>query len=93
LAVFFVLSPGMARKLDSVALLERQAERLAKTENLQEMRARMLYDAAWGARTLADAEVASTRAVPPSTSLLPDVSLVPVLSEEMSCDAPCWRSS
>src|SRR5262245_23546421 len=29
----------------------------------------------------------------PSTSLLPDGSLAPVLSEELSCDVPCWRSS
>src|SRR5262249_13544015 len=34
-----------------------------------------------------------SQTVPPSTSLLPDGSLAPVLSEELSCDAPCWRSS
>src|SRR5262249_61732655 len=34
-----------------------------------------------------------SQTVPPSTSLLPDGSLAPVLSEEMSCDVPCWRSS
>src|SRR6516164_5947120 len=28
---------------------------------------------------------------PPSTSLLPDGSLAPVLSEELSCDVRCWR--
>src|SRR5262245_25954454 len=34
-----------------------------------------------------------SQTVPPSTSLLPDGSLAPVLSEELSCDGPCWRSS
>src|SRR5262245_62148238 len=34
-----------------------------------------------------------SQTVPPSTSLLPDGSLAPVLSEELSCDVPCWRSS
>jgi hypothetical protein len=34
-----------------------------------------------------------SQTVPPSTSLLPDGSLAPVLSEELSCDLPCWRSS
>ena len=30
-----------------------------------------------------------SQTVPPSTSLLPDGSLAPVLSEELSCDVPC----
>src|SRR5262249_33712267 len=34
-----------------------------------------------------------SQTVPPCTSLLPDGSLAPVLSEELSCDARCWRSS
>src|SRR5262245_46132515 len=33
-----------------------------------------------------------SQTAPPSTSLLPDGSLAPVLSEELSCDGPCWRS-
>ena len=33
-----------------------------------------------------------SQTVPPSTSLLPDGSLAPVLSEELPCDGPCWRS-
>src|SRR5262249_32182485 len=34
-----------------------------------------------------------SQTVPPSTSLLPDGSLAPVLSEELSCGVPWWRSS
>ena len=34
-----------------------------------------------------------SQTAPPSTSLLPHGSLAPVLSEELSCDVPCCRSS
>src|SRR6516164_9219599 len=34
-----------------------------------------------------------SQTVPPSTRLLPDGSLAPVLSEELTCDVPWWRSS
>src|SRR5262249_24812936 len=34
-----------------------------------------------------------SQTAPPSTSLLRHGSLAPVLSEELSCDVPCWRSS
>src|SRR5262249_41026823 len=34
-----------------------------------------------------------SQTAPRSTSLLPDGSRAPVLSEELSCDVPCWRSS
>src|SRR5262249_44926623 len=34
-----------------------------------------------------------SQTAPPSTSLLPHGSRAPLLSEELSCDVPCWRSS
>src|SRR5262249_12210906 len=34
-----------------------------------------------------------SQTAPPSTSLLPTGSLAPVLSEDLSCDVPCWLSS
>jgi TolA-binding protein len=46
----------------AVAFLEGQAEQLKKEDKLQEVRARMLYEAAWGSRTLATPEVQSARA-------------------------------
>jgi len=47
---------------DSVSFLESQADQLKKAENLQEIRARMLYEAAWGLRLLAEPEVKAARA-------------------------------
>jgi len=46
---------------DGVVFLENQAEVLKKTENQQEIRARMLYEAAWGARILAEPELKNAR--------------------------------
>lgn len=42
---------------ESVAFLEGQAEQLKKNETVQDVRARMLYEAAWGTRILAEPEV------------------------------------
>ncbi len=47
---------------ESVGFLESQAEQLKKSEALQEVRARMLYEAAWGNRLLAEPEVKNARA-------------------------------
>lgn len=46
---------------DAVAHLEGQAEQLKKMETLPEVRARMLYDAAWALRTLAEPEIQAAR--------------------------------
>lgn len=46
---------------DSVQYLENQAEQLKKVETVQEVRAKMLYEAAWGARELAEPEVVTAR--------------------------------
>lgn len=48
---------------DSVAYLESQAEQVKANPALQEARGRMLYDAAWGARILAEPEIAAAKAV------------------------------
>src|SRR5262249_8458850 len=45
------------------------------------------------ARPCLECSSSLSQSAPPSTSLLPDGSLAPGLSEELSCDAPCWRSS
>jgi TolA-binding protein len=47
---------------DGVGFLEKEVERLAKAEGLEDVRARMLYEAAWGSRALADFELANARA-------------------------------
>ncbi len=48
---------------DAVAFLETQAEQLKKSPGLDEIRARMLYEAAWGTRVLAEPEIEATRKV------------------------------
>lgn len=47
---------------DSVSFLEGQADQLKKVENAQEIRARMLYESAWGLRLLSEPELTSARA-------------------------------
>lgn len=46
---------------DAVTYLETQADAIKATPTLLDARARMIYDAAWGARQLAEPEVAATR--------------------------------
>ena len=47
---------------DSVTYLETQSDQIKASPALQEQRARMLYEAAWGARLLAEPEIESARA-------------------------------
>ena len=57
------LQLGLEPPEDSgVGFLEGQAEQLKKLDTLQDVRARMLYDAAWGTRLLAEPEVDAARA-------------------------------
>ncbi len=56
------LEDGYKDVSDAVAYLETQAEGLKNRQPPAEARARMLYEAAWGSRTVADAEVAAVRA-------------------------------
>jgi TolA-binding protein len=56
------LDEGLKDVRDAVAYLENQAEGLKNRQPPAEPRARMLYEAAWGHRTLADIEVAAVRA-------------------------------
>ncbi len=56
------LHEGLKDVRDSVAYLEGQAEALKNRQPPAEARARMLYDAAWGNRILADVEVTALRA-------------------------------
>jgi TolA-binding protein len=46
---------------DSVSFLQGQADQLKKSDAAQEIRARMLYEAAWGTRILAEPEVKIAR--------------------------------
>jgi len=57
-----LLEDGFKDVRDAVAYLETQAEGLKNRQPPTEARARMLYEAAWGSRTVADAEVAAVRA-------------------------------
>ncbi len=56
-----VLDEGYRSLRDAVNFLEAQAEQLKKSETQQDVRARMLYEAAWGTRLLAEPEVHSAR--------------------------------
>jgi TolA-binding protein len=56
------LDDGLKDVRDAVAYLESQAEGLKNRQPPVEARARMLYEAAWGNRTLGDAEAAAARA-------------------------------
>jgi TolA-binding protein len=56
-----LLDDGLKDVRESVQYLEGKAEQLKLKLPEAEIRARMCYDAAWGARTLADAEVAVVR--------------------------------
>jgi TolA-binding protein len=56
------LDAGLKDLRDAVQFLETQAEQLKQKNAEAEGRARMLYEAAWCCRTLADAEVAAARA-------------------------------
>ncbi len=47
---------------DAVTYLETQSDQIKANPTLQEARARMLYDAAWGTRILAEPEIAAARA-------------------------------
>ncbi len=47
---------------DAVTYLETQSDQIKQTPALQEARARMLYDAAWGTRLLAEPEIEAARA-------------------------------
>ena len=47
---------------DAISYLESQAEQLKKSDDLPEIRARMLYEAAWGCRIAAEPEVQNARA-------------------------------
>jgi TolA-binding protein len=56
------LDDGLKDVRDAVAYLEAQADGLKGRQPPVEARARMLYEAAWGSRALADVEVATARA-------------------------------
>jgi TolA-binding protein len=56
------LGDGLTDVRDAVAYLENQAEGLKNRQPPTEARARMLYEAAWGCRALAEVEVAAARA-------------------------------
>jgi TolA-binding protein len=56
------LDAGLKDLRDAVQFLETQADQLKQKSPDAEGRARMLYEAAWCCRTLADAEVAAARA-------------------------------
>jgi TolA-binding protein len=56
------LDEGLKDVRDAVAYLEAQADGLKNRQPPIEARARMLYEAAWGSRIVADTEVAAVRA-------------------------------
>lgn len=56
------LEEGYRSVREAVTFLEAQAEQVKKSEIQQDVRARMLYEAAWGTRILAEPEVQSARA-------------------------------
>lgn len=85
---------------DAATYLEGQADQAKKTPELQDVRARMLYEAAWGTRLLAEPEIAAVRAAiqqemlkklnPPSAKfMLPEVPLdkVPLQPSEKKARA------
>jgi cellulose synthase operon protein C len=53
---------GIKTLNEAITYLEGQADRLKKQEAQQDVCARMLYDAAWGARLLSEPEIADARA-------------------------------
>jgi TolA-binding protein len=55
------LAAGLEALREAVGYLEDQAEKLQKKQPESEWRARMLYDAAWGYRELAEPEIAAAR--------------------------------
>ncbi len=55
------LDDGYRSMRDAVAFLEAQADQLKKSESQQDIRARMIYEAAWGTRILSEPEVHSAR--------------------------------
>jgi TolA-binding protein len=55
------LEDGLKDVRDAVAYLETQADGLKNRQPPAEARARMLYEAAWGSRTLGDSEAATVR--------------------------------
>jgi TolA-binding protein len=57
-----IKADGIKTLHEAVTFLEGHAEKLKKQEPRQDVCARMLYDAAWGARVLAGPEVESARA-------------------------------
>jgi TolA-binding protein len=52
---------GLRIVAEAVKYLENQAEQIRQKQPAAEVRARMLYETAWGCRVLAEAEVAGTR--------------------------------
>ncbi len=61
LAAWNIQEEGYKLIRDSAAYLEGQTEQLKKVESAQEVRARMLYEAAWAYRDLAEPEVTAAR--------------------------------
>ncbi len=57
-----LIAEGIKTLHEAVAYLEGQAEKLKKQEAQQDVCARMLYDAAWGARALSGPEIEAARA-------------------------------
>lgn len=55
------INEGYKTVRDAVAYLEKTAETLNSVEGVQEVRARMYYEAAWGLRHLADQEIAAAK--------------------------------
>lgn len=56
-----IADEGYKLMRDSVAFLETQSDQIKASPALQEVRGRMLYDAAWGCRILAEPELESAR--------------------------------
>lgn len=56
-----IMDEGYRGLRDAVAFLETQADQLKKSDTQQDVRVRMLYEAAWGTRVLAEPEVHSAR--------------------------------
>jgi TolA-binding protein len=56
------MEAGLKDLRDAIAYLDAQADQMKNAKPIPEARARVLYEAAWGCRTLADIEVAAARA-------------------------------
>ena len=56
-----IMEEGYKYIRDAVGYLETQSDQIKTSPALQDARARMLYDAAWGARMLADPEIEAAR--------------------------------